>query len=97
MLEDVLVNYQEYNLDKAMTFQQDNAGINVSKASKTLFASALIPFLGWPARSPDLNLIENLWVIMSRDANSNVKQYNTVNELKTAILQFWQCQWPPFN
>ena len=60
MLEDVFVNYLEDNLDKDMTFREDNASIHVSKVSKALFSSALIPILDWPARSPDLNSIASL-------------------------------------
>lgn len=89
MLECVLINYLEENMDKNMTFQQDNASIHVSRVAKSFFSSASIPLLDWPARSPDLNPIENIWGIMSRDIYRNGKQYNTVGELKLAIHQSW--------
>ena len=45
ILKDVLVNYLKDIFDKIMTFQQDNANIHISKASKTFFSSASIPIL----------------------------------------------------
>lgn len=74
-------------------FQQDGASIHVSKCK-----NGTIPWLknnnvelleGWPARSPDLNIIENLWGILTHRIYSQGKQYNSVDELKATILQAW--------
>ncbi|KIH45926.1 hypothetical protein ANCDUO_24024 [Ancylostoma duodenale] len=43
----------------------------------------------WPACSPDLNPIENLWAIVARKVYANGAQYNTVNDLKVAVLSAW--------
>ncbi|RCN47603.1 hypothetical protein ANCCAN_06377 [Ancylostoma caninum] len=40
----------------------------------------------WPACSPDLNPIENLWAIVARKVHPNGAQHNTVNDLKVAVL-----------
>ena len=43
----------------------------------------------WPSRSPDLNPIENVWGILVRDVYADNRQYQTVEELKTAIMGAW--------
>lgn len=70
-------------------FQQDNASIHISKKSKQWFQEHEFQLLEWPACSPDLNPIENLWGIIARKVYGNSRQYQTIAELKVAILQSW--------
>lgn len=71
-------------------FQQDNAAIHTSASTKKFFLDNAITLLDWPACSPDLNPIENLWGIIVRDIYRHNKQYETVRDLKIAILKTWQ-------
>jgi hypothetical protein len=60
--------------------QQDNCSIHVSKATKTYLKSAKINTFDWPAMSPDLNIQENVWKIIS-DLVYDQKQYDSVDSL----------------
>ena len=49
-----------------------------------------IKTLNWPAYSPDLNPIENLWGILCNNLYCNNKQYENTDELINAIKEEWQ-------
>ena len=46
--------------------QQDNCSIHVSKLMKEWMAKVNMTTLEWPARSPELNLIENVWEMLAQ-------------------------------
>jgi len=68
-------------------FQQDNAPAHSSKLIKKIFEENKIKLLPWPAQSPDLNPIENLWAILGSKL-SGKKIYSTEN-LKSEIMNVW--------
>ena len=77
-------------LKEGEIFQQDNAPIHVSQLSKQFFNDNKVQLLGWPALSPDINPIENLWAIMVRQVYGQGKQYLNKTELKTALKAAWE-------
>ncbi|OWZ12507.1 Transposable element [Phytophthora megakarya] len=48
-----------------------------------------VQLLDWPARSPDLNPIENVWAILARKLCGHGMQYNSVPELTAAVMKAW--------
>ncbi len=70
-------------------FKQDNAPIHTARTTKEWFRQHGVRVLDWPARSPDLNPIENLWGSLVRLVYAGGRQYDTVAELRLAIEATW--------
>ena len=73
--------------DADFIFQQDLAPAHSAKTTKTWFNDHGITVLDWPANSPDLNPIENLWGIAKRKVRD--MRPNNAEELKAAIEASW--------
>ena len=71
-------------------FQQNKAPCHASRSTKEWFEGKNIRVLERPSLSPDLNPIENLWGILSRRVYRNGRQFDSVEELKTAITIEWE-------
>ena len=73
--------------DADFIFQQDLAPAHTAKTTKTWFNDHGITVPDWPANSPDLNSIENMWGIAKRKMR-NMRPTNA-KELKAAIEASW--------
>ncbi|KAA8493093.1 Transposable element Tc3 transposase [Porphyridium purpureum] len=75
--------------DFNFTFQQDNAPAHTANSTKAWLDALGVTVLPWPARSPDLNPIENIWGVLSRVVYRKGRQFARVAELKAAVLAAW--------
>ena len=90
MLEERFLPFAVQMANENWIFQQDNCSVHVSKFAHKWFLDHAVTLLDWPSCSPDLNPMENMWGNLSRIVYQHGKQYNTVDQLKSAILESWE-------
>ncbi len=73
--------------DADFIFQQDLAPAHTAKATKSWFNDHGVTVLDWPANSPDLNPIENLWGIVKRKMRDT--RPNNADDLKATVKETW--------
>jgi transposase-like protein len=69
------------------TFQQDKAPCHTSKRTMAWFVNNDIQVLSWPGNSPDLNPIENLWLIVKKKINYDACK--SLDSLKQEVTRVW--------
>ncbi|GBO37853.1 Transposable element Tc1 transposase, partial [Araneus ventricosus] len=69
---------------KRYLFQQDNARSHTAKITRTKH----VPVLEWPAASPDLSPIENIWRILKR--NMAQRRPRNIQQLQDYLRQEWE-------
>ncbi len=73
--------------DADFIFQQDLAPAHTAKGTQSWFNDHGVTVLDWPANSPDLNPIENLWGIVKRKMRDT--RPNNADELKATVKETW--------
>ena len=71
-------------------FRQYHAAIHNASITKKYLVEQKITFLDYPACSPDLNPLENLWGLIVAKVYEGGWQYSAISELKNAILDAWE-------
>jgi hypothetical protein len=76
-----------YQVNGIMVKEQYQNILHTAKIIKAWFTEYEIPKLDWPAQSPDLNPIENLWSIL--DSRVKNRTCNSENELFQVLQTAW--------
>ena len=81
------LNFQNYSL------VQDNCPVHKANTVKNLFSKESVDTIEWPAYSPDINLMENIWKLLSDAVYSDVNIENMSmlrQRIHNAVLQINQ-------
>lgn len=89
ILQDSLFPGADRNFSNNWVFQQDNSSVHSSKHTKSWLESFEVDVLDWPAKSPDLNIIENVWGQLARAVYADGKQYASVADLEVNVRDAW--------
>uniref|UniRef100_A0A3B1K6C0 Tc1-like transposase DDE domain-containing protein n=1 Tax=Astyanax mexicanus TaxID=7994 RepID=A0A3B1K6C0_ASTMX len=73
--------------DNEIIFQDDNASCHRAKTVKAFLGERHIQSMSWPANSPDLNPIENLWWKLKKMVHKKAPTCKA--DLATAIKESW--------
>ncbi|KAG1309778.1 hypothetical protein G6F62_014754 [Rhizopus arrhizus] len=95
ILEDELERTIEHGTNKLglerhwVIFQHDNDPKHTSKLVKEYLEQQSYNILDWPAQSPDLNSIENMWSLLKRRLNDYETAPKGMNELYERATKVW--------
>ncbi len=78
--------------DADFIFQQDLAPAHTAKSTKSWLNNHGVSVLDWPANSPDLKTIDNLWGNVKRKMRN--KRPKNADELKDTVKETWASK-PP--
>lgn len=83
--EDLMRSVEEYSIERgSMIFQQDNDPKHTAASVKEWLSSQEFKVMGWPAQSPDLNPIENMWAILKE------RLYRNYERPPKGMIEHWE-------
>jgi transposase len=90
LLEDNLLPFiNRLGEENAYFFQDDNAPVHRANLITAWKAENLISSIPWPAQSPDLNPIENLWDQLERRVRNRLQKPKNLADLIDALKEEW--------
>ena len=88
-LRETLLPFAQKHYQKNWLLMQDGASVHRSNETKKWLANNRLCAIEWPAKSPDLNIIENVWGMLARKVYAGCRQFSGLTELADAVLDAW--------
>lgn len=76
-------------IKKKFFFQEDNAPVHTAKIARSFLTSSNIELFPWPAQSPDMNPIENIWSYIEVKIRQRDSQPSSVSQLEQWVKGEW--------
>lgn len=86
--EPVLKNF--YNSSSSSILMEDNAPIHTAKVARKWKKDMNIDCLNWPPQSPDLNPIENIWMMMKLARRKRLQFVKNISALEMHVVSEWK-------
>ena len=74
---------------RVLTLQHDGAPPHTAYTTQEYLEQNNVNVLDWPAISPDMNCIENVWSVLSRALKTHTPQPQNSNELFQVLSEAW--------
>lgn len=84
LLKETVVPMLKLNYGDNCYFQDDNCSVHRAKIVKEFIKSCKLKTINWPSKSPDINIVEDIWKILS-DSVYDGRQFQNKTELKERI------------
>ena len=85
LLSEMVVPIMKLNQGNNYYYQEDNCRVHKSKKVQQFMVDSGINVIKWSSRSPDLNIVENIWnIISSRVYNGS--QFESNEELTKKVI-----------
>ncbi|CAB5385642.1 unnamed protein product [Rhizophagus irregularis] len=76
-------------IKKKIFFQENNALVHIAKIARSFLTSSNIELFPWPAQSPDMNPIENIWSYIEVKIRQRDSQPSSVSQLEQWVKEEW--------
>lgn len=91
VLEDIMLpSVGQIYPNNSFVFQHDNCPVHTANAVREWFRRNNIEVLPWPAYSPDINPVENVWGLIVKEIYKRNFRPNNSDELWEVIHECWE-------
>ena len=90
MLRSYAVPFIRDLMGEDFIFQRDNCGVHIANVTLEFLDEVGVQVLQWPAKSPDLNIMENVWALICNKLYDG-PHFKTVRDLEQKIKETVTC------